>query len=60
MCFILVTATSTTLFTVFYFSAFALRPGIIPNMTVYAVFYLQKYFTLRFFKLSPFFLSPLP
>lgn len=41
MYFISVTVTNTTLCTVFYFAAFALRLRNAPDFTVYAVFYLK-------------------
>lgn len=51
MCFISITVTNITLFTMFYFADFALIARIVPDFAVYAVFYLKKYFTLRFLKL---------
>lgn len=32
---------------VFFFADFALKPRIVPDFAVYAMFYLKKYFTLR-------------
>lgn len=51
MYFMSVTVTNTTLFMVFYFADFVLRPRIVPDFAVYVIFYLKKYFTLRFLKL---------
>lgn len=36
----------TTVFTVFYFADFVLKPRIVYDFTVYAMFYLKEYFTL--------------
>lgn len=55
MCVISATVTNTTLFTGFYFADFALRPRIVPDFAVYAMFYLKNYFTLRFFEIVSFF-----